>query len=164
MNYRLECVWKNVPDAVREEAIDFWLSEGAIKDREQARLRADHLLVIARDGEGRIAAVSTAYKDVLHRFGFTLFSFQMFVAKKKRHPGSARKLVSRAWHELNSRFQSGEDRDCLGMIIEVANEKAMRVLDEPVWNAGGAGFVYVGKSARGFHLRIAYFDNARIPI
>ncbi len=164
MSYLLESAWRTESRSIQEEAVAFWMEEGAVPDVEQARLRAQHLLIVARGTDGRIAAVSTAYKDVLHRFGFSLFSFQMYVGRKHRRPGLAPRILACAWEELNSRFTHGADQDALGIIIEISSEKAMRVIRDVIWRVGPVSFTYVGKSPRGFHQRIAYFTGGRVPI
>ena len=57
MNHRLECVWKGVTENLTQEVADFWVAEGAVKERSQAILRAAKLLTIVRDDSGaQIAA------------------------------------------------------------------------------------------------------------
>lgn len=163
MSFALQCVWKHASDALREEAADFWLAEGAVKQRDQALLRGEHLLVIARDRNGKIAALSTAYKEPVHNFGFSLFLFQMFIGKAHRRLGLAQDIMLLAGRELEQRFAAGENRDALGLVVEITNQKAMRVRNETVWRDKGMEWFYFGKSPRGFHLRAWYFDGARIP-
>lgn len=164
MKYRLDCVWKAVPERLAEEAAEFWLGEGAIRSRDEARQRAEHLVIVARDEDGRIAALSTAYRELMRNFGFSLFLFQMFVGKKHRRPRLAQDILIAAWQELGQRFAAGESRDVLGLVMEVTHSKAMRVHNQTVWRDRGMECVYIGKSPRGNHLRVWYFENSRVPM
>lgn len=164
MKLTFEVVWRTASEELRDAAAQFWNVEGAVRDPAQARLRAEHLLVVVKDEANAIVAVSTAFRDVLHHFGFSMFSMQMFIAKKWRRFGVAQRILVCAWEGLNARFEAGEFPDTLGILLEVANEKAMRICNRAVWRSYGMEFVYAGKSPRGNHLRVWYFKGARIPI
>ena len=168
MKYRLEAVWPSPPESVREEVASFWLAESALPDGEDAQERARQLLVVARDPSGRVAGVSTALPIHVDRLGFKCFFYRTFVGQTHRttglhSTGLVQQILAESRRLLNERFQAGYDSGVLGIYIEVENPTVMRVRNEVIWQDLGANIVYIGKRRDGRHLRVWYFDGARIP-
>ena len=47
------------------------------------------------------------------------------------------------------------------MIFELQNEGLMRSLNTAVWPR--SGFMFIGETEQGTHVRVRYFEGARVP-
>lgn len=167
LTYRLDTVWPMLPDAVREEVVSFWLAESAIPDL-VAQERAHQLLVVARDSSGRVVGVSTALRMHVEQLGFDCFYYRTFVGRAHRARGLRStelfwNILRESYRLLNERFLQGSDPGVLGLYAEIENRSIMRVRNEAVWQESGMNVVYIGRTQDGRHLRVWYFDSARIP-
>ncbi|MFV1968605.1 MAG: hypothetical protein ACC628_24555 [Pirellulaceae bacterium] len=168
MNYRLEAVWPAPPDAVREDVARFWLAESALPDLAAAQTRAHQLLVVARDPNGQVAGVSTAVRTFIDLLGFECFFYRTFVARAHRTRGLRStqlfwNILLESHRFLNERFLRGCDPGVPGIYAEIENTSMMRVRNDLVWRDNGLNAVYIGRTQDGRHVRVWYFDGARIP-
>lgn len=168
MQYQLEAVWPSPSEAVRDEVVAFWLAENAIPDVSIARQRAHQLIVVARDEGGKVAGVSTAVPTHVDQLGFDCFYYRTFVSPENRSAGLrstglARRILQESYHWLHDRFCEGCDSDVLGLYMEIENEKVMRHRNDAVWQENGMNVVYIGQTSDGRHIRVWYFDGARVP-
>lgn len=91
----------------------------------------------------------------------------MFVGRQDRTNGLSstdlvRHVLMRSYWVLNDSHQSGHDRDCAGLYMEVESDSVKRHRNQTVWTDLGANVVYIGKTPKGHHARIWYFDGSRI--
>jgi hypothetical protein len=168
MNYQLEGVWPTPSDSVREEVVKFWHTELPMSDLTATQERAHQLLVVARDPDGHVAGVSTALRMRVDRLGFKCFFYRTFVGMVHRTRGIRSTelvwdILQESYRILNNRFHLGFDPDTLGVYAEMENSTIMRVRNEAVWQDNGMNFVFIGKTQNGQHIRVWYFDGARIP-
>lgn len=166
--YRLEAVWPSPSEMVREQVVNFWMTALPSSDLRAARERAHQLIVVARDSAGEVAGVSTAVRVSVDQLGFECFYYRTFVGCEHRVRGiRSTKLASRILQEsfrlLNARYQQGHDSKVLGLYTEIENHSIMKNRNEAVWTDNGMNFVYIGRTREGRHLRLWYFDGARIP-
>ena len=166
--YRLQTVWPAPTVAVRDEVVNFWLAEGALPDRLLAEARAPELLVVAQTPKGQVAGVSTAVRTFVPQLGFECFFYRTFVGQAHRTRGLrstelVHKIGLHSFQCLNERFRQGYDPGVLGLYAEIENTSLMRVRNELVWQDSGMNAVYIGRTPDGRHIRVWYFDGARIP-
>lgn len=166
--YRLQPVWPTPTAAVQQEVVRCWLTEGALPDRTTAEARAPQLLVVARDPTGEIAGVSTAIRAFVPQLGFECFFYRTFVGRAHRVQGLqsrqlGKQILQHSHRLLNERFQQGIDPEVLGIYLEIENPVVMHVRNDAVWQDDGMNAVYVGRTSDGRHMRIWYFDGARVP-
>jgi hypothetical protein len=57
---------------------------------------------------------------------------------------------------MSSRSKTG------GLYAEIEHPSIMRNRSELVWHDGGMNAVYIGRTPDGNHIRVWYFDGARI--
>ena len=157
--YELQNVWREKTDRVREEIVDFWIAKGALRSREMALKRVDQVVLLVRY-QGTIAAVSTAFRKRHERVGHDFYNFRCFVEKGHRQSVLGMALLLSVRDYLNARFVSGEDTSAVGLQVEIENEKIKRLRNQGLWPK--SGLMYMGKNERGDHVRICYFDGARI--
>ena len=168
MSYQLEAVWPTPPQNVREEVVRFWLAENALPSRPAAEERAFQLLVVARDADGHVAGVSTAVRTFVPQLGFECFFYRTFVGHKHRARGLRStklfwNILLESYRLLNERFLQGNDPGVLGAYGEIENPSVMRSFKHVVWHENGMSSVYIGRTQDGRHIRVSYFDGARIP-
>ena len=167
-SYQLEAVWPTPSVAVREDVINFWLAESALPNRPAAQERAHQLLVVARDFEGQVAGVSTAVRTFVSQLGFECLYFRTFIGRAHRGHGLRTtrlfwKILLESYRFLNERFLDGCDPDVLGLYAEIENRSIMRNRSDLVWHDCGMNAVYIGRTPDGRHIRVWYFDGARVP-
>ena len=168
MNYQLEGVWPTPSESVREEVVNFWLAELPSSELAATQERAHQLLVVARDPDGKIAGVSTALRMHVVQLGFDCFFYRTFIGQSHRvrgvrSTGLGWKILHKSYRLLNERFQQGDDPGVLGLYAEMENPSIMKCRNEAVWQEDGMNFVYIGKTQSGRHVRVWYFDGARVP-
>ena len=165
--YSYEVVWPNPSDATRTNVVDFWLQESALA-KGKAIERAEQLLVVCRDLDGKVAAVSTVVPSIVSTLGLRCFYFRAFVGRDHRTKGLRAshliyRLIRQSYDALNERFQTGIDPDVVGLYMEVENRSVQRHRNERIWTDLGANLVFVGRLPGGRHARVWYFENAKIP-
>ena len=158
--YRLENVWENKTAMLKEEIINFWLHVRALQTREEAEDRVDQVIVIIRYTDNTIAAVSTVYKQFNKQLYHNFYYFRCFVSKEHRRNNLSAVLIVNVRDFLNERFISKKNTDVIGMFLVIENEALKKNRNEAIWP--NSQFVFVGKNDRGDHLRVCYFNGARI--
>lgn len=166
--YSFHVVWPSPSDALRAEVVQFWLAEAALPEGKAVE-RAAQLLVVCRDVDGAVAAVTTVIPSLVQGLGLRCFYFRAFVGRDHRARGlRGSKLIYRliraSYDALNKRFQRGIDRDVVGLYLEVENPSVQRHRNHLVWTDLGANIVFVGKLQGGRQARVWYFDGAKIPL
>jgi hypothetical protein len=159
--YYLENVWGVKTPEVQTTIIDFWLRTGALLTREEAIKRAGQVIFVGRTkAHEQIVAVSSVYVQLNQSLGHPFYYFRCFVEETHRRASLALHLLQATRDELNARFVAGENPQVLGMVLEVQNEALQKFRTEAVWPR--TSFVYIGRNPRGDHVRVSYFDGARI--
>lgn len=158
--YTVDNVWEEKSADLKEEIVDFWLREGALGSREQAEQRVSQVVMVARDSFDEVVGVCTAYPRQNSQIRQVFYHYRTFVAAAHRKGSIAYRLVLAARDYFNGRFTQGHDPHIIGMIIEVENEGLRNKFDIAVWPT--TGFVFIGYNHRGDHVRVYYFDEARI--
>jgi len=139
--------------------LDFWRREGALANEVVAQERLREVVLHAVDASGAVAAVCTAAAMTLPRLGQPMYYYRCFVGRKWRSTMVAVRMVKRAQGVLEE-YARMHDFPCIGVLLELENERFDQKWRMPVWPWGG--FTYIGKSQRGHELRVAYFRGARL--
>ena len=158
MNYQIEFVYQKLRDDLKKKIIEFWIAEGALKEA-QAQKRIEQVALVAQNEEGEIIGVSTIFKQFHPPVGLYFWFFRAFVGTKYRRSGIVLDFLKASQKELGIRFNQGYESDVLGILIKIQNPDLMKGLYQAVLPR--TGFVFIGKE-EGCHVRISYFDNARI--
>lgn len=157
--YQIENVWQNKTEALRNEIIQFWLDNGALPGRPQADKRADQVVFLARDAEGRIAAVNTVYPQFNRQLEKNFFYYRVFVSEGHRRNSLADRLTVAACDFFNRRFVEGHNPRIIGLFAVIESKILQQYASQAV---RPSGFFYIGKDERGNHQRVYYFDGACI--
>lgn len=148
----------DLPDE-NEAVLAFWRDEKAIGDETQARQRLKEVVVHARSADGDVAGVCTAAAMTLPRLGQPMYYFRCFIGHKYRNTILFLHLWNRALEILEG-YARNHDFPCIGIVIELENSRFGENGRDPVW--AKSGFTYIGKSQRGFDLRVRYFRGATL--
>ena len=156
---RFEAVWKQVTPELGRELVDFWRENRAI-DPERAAKRAEQAISIARDGEGSIRAVATAEIRVLPRLRQPMYYYRLFLSRSVRGQGQVPAFYNHTCKVLQD-YNAGLDApESLGVLIELENPFLSAFYKE-AYNAE-MNSTFIGYSPRGLHLRVTYFEGARL--
>jgi len=160
--FRLINTWKTIDSASADDLVAFWLRESALPSEERARERLSEVVLYARDETGAVCAVCTAYVATLASIGQPMYHYRSFVGAAWRNTTLARSMLLETVRFLAD-YAAAHDFPCVGVVMELENPRFRDALSSmPVWRAAGARFVFIGKSSRGFDLRIHYFRGARL--
>jgi hypothetical protein len=159
--YSIEHVQGPKPDTLKNEIIDFWLDHGALTSCEEAEERAEQVFCLGRDREsGKIEGVGSVFEKFNQRLENSFYYYRSFVAPAYRRSLMATGLILHTRDHLEDAFTKGQQRENIGMIVEVENEFLKQHRNQAVWPY--SKFVYIGKNGRGDHVRVYYFDGALI--
>lgn len=137
----------------------FWEREEAFTNDVDARQRLKELVLDARDRDGRVAGVCTVVPMTLPRLAQPMYYYRCFIGEKWRDSRLVYRLLTRAFDVLED-YARAHDYPCIGVLLELENERFGQTLRAPVWP--GIGFVYVGPSGRGLDMRVRYFRGAKL--
>lgn len=135
----------------------FWQDEGAIAEPQQATERVRQVVMYASDAEGNIAGVCTALPVTPPQLGQPMYYWRTFIGRAHRRSMLMKWLAKRSC-ELLGEHARANDWPCIGVLVELENARFGERGRRPVW--WDPVFVYIGKSPRGFDVRVHYFDGA----
>ncbi len=159
-NYKYQNVWQVIDQALAEEIITFWLAHKALPNREMAKKRVQQVAVVARNSQDEIVGITTAYEQFSEHLENYFFFVRAFVVESARRSSVASDIVNQLKANMEEAAEDGKLGRCIGLYMEVENKQLQALRNQAVWPA--TKFVYVGKNARGDHLRVYYFDGAKI--
>lgn len=161
-NAVIQNVWQAITPELEAEIIQFWLDQKALTSAEEAKQRVAQVAFVARDTNNRLVGISSAYRQFNEQLGNYFYYLRMFVASSARNT-SIGKHLSLALNEFfEARFKEGHDPEVIGLFSVVENKFFQKTFNMAIWPHPYAGFVYIGKNANGDHLRVYYFEGARI--
>lgn len=161
--YSLEVVWENITPRLAAEAIELWTREHALPRGESVENRVKQLLVVARDADQRLIAVSTAERRrVPELLDNVFYYYRVFVGAAHRNKGLALPISHRAREYLHQRFLSGEDRVAKGFYVAIENPILQQVHTQAALVVGGIDHPFIGVDERGRYLRVGWFDGAQL--
>jgi hypothetical protein len=157
--FRIEPLGEGGP-VTDDDVIGLWTSEGVVAE-DVARRRIDQVRLVAVAGDGQVAGISSVYLDRNPRLRMDLWHYRTFVASGYRHSSLAAQLLFRNLEELEKRFISGEDTRGPGILFHLENPEVMKGLNTAVWPL--TGYTFIGDNPLGAHIRVRYFEGARVP-
>lgn len=157
--YQIVEAWPAIAPADGEAIRGFWQREGAIVDPAVATQRLQQIVAFARDGDGEIAGVCTAFAITPPRFGQPMYYWRTFVGAKWRSTALVGSLLRRSCDVLEA-YAKAHDYPCIGILLELENERFSERGRKAVWVH--PRFVYIGVSDRGLDTRAYYFPGVRL--
>ncbi|MEH6638810.1 MAG: hypothetical protein V7717_06030 [Porticoccaceae bacterium] len=158
-----EFVWQNVTSELIEEAKNFWVSENAIPASGDVESRARQLMVVVRDSEHKIIAVSTAEcLPIPQLLNNMFYYFRCFVSSSRRQEGLLMEMCHKAREYTHPQFLSGENTEAKGFYYSLESEILREMRTEAVLTVGGIDHSFIGLDNRGRRLFVGWFDGATI--
>ena len=150
-------IWEN--PAYYPEVIQFWKELNVLPSEVKDEDRAKELVLLAREN-GKVIGVTTAFRSKIPFLNQNYFyTFRVLIHPQHRKPGLASKLTVITRDFLESLYHRKET-DCIGIIAFTDKEEYKTVRTEAVWRA--SNLTFIGVTKEGKHLRVYYFEGARI--
>lgn len=160
MAYQYQNVWKQVTPALAEEITAFWIAEKALPRNAKPDARAQQVVVVMRDDDGSIAAVSSAVPRVVPRLRQVLYYYRTFCAEKHRRNNTSIPIMQATQNALRDYNLGLAKPEAIGIIIEIESTYINQRYPEAFWPA--TMFSFIGYSPRGLPLRVHYFTDFKL--
>lgn len=160
VTFDVATVWKQVSPELKAELLAFWKENRAIGDPARAEQRANEVVCIARDAEGRLCAVSTAAIRVLPRLRQPMYYYRLFFSKSVRGQGQVIPFYNKAREVLQAYNAGLPQPESLGVLLELESPYLAAYYKQAY--VPEADSVFIGYSPRGLQLRVSYFEGARL--
>lgn len=158
--YSFESVWQKVDEQLSTEIVTFWKAESALPADEDAGKRAKQAVVVMRDGDGAIAAISTVTIKRIPRLLQPLYYYRTFCAEKHRGRHTMLDILSQCYEILKEYNTNLESPEAIGMLLELESKMLAGRYDEA--QSTETGFTFIGQSLRGFNLFVRYFPGFKL--
>lgn len=161
-NVYFDNVWQKYSPALIQEIVEFWQENKMLRPDISSEERARQVVLLVRsERERKIVGISTAMVlGFKHLNGNTFFYYRSIILPNYRQPGLSTKLivVTRDYLELfNKEAMCGS---CAGLLTFVENPRLQQTRREAIWSA--SKMVFMGVDQKGRHMRVYYFQGARI--
>lgn len=157
--FELIRIWPAITPTDADELLAFWKEHNAIPNEAQARARLTQVVLLARDADGAIAGVCTAYPMTPPQLGQPMYFWRGFIAPKWRRTRLIGSLLSRSCQVLGDHARDN-DYPCIGILLELENDRFGSVGRKAEWI--NPRFSYIGRSPRGLDVRAHYFRGAKL--
>ncbi len=159
-DYTIETVWQSLSPEQEAEITSLWLEHQALPNEEQAKARLPQVALIARDHEGQVIGVSSAYEQLNPQLNNYFYYVRAFVSPTARRSSLATDMLCTLKELFEGRFRDGQNTRAIGLFMELENKQVQQTRNQAIWPT--TGFVFIGTNARGDHQRVSYFADARI--
>lgn len=158
--YRYENVWQKVNEQLAAEIEAFWKAESALPADEEPGKRARQAVLLMRDADGAIAAISTATVKRIPRLQQPLYYYRTFCAEKHRGRRTMLDMLGHCQDALREYNTGMDNPEAIGMLIELESAMLAGRYDEA--QNTETGFTFIGQSPRGFNLFVRYFPGFKL--
>ncbi len=157
-----ENLWQKKDSPFHPSIVQLWKKNVPGMPEEQFTNRLDQIVFAIVNENGEVVGVSTAYKAYVKLLRNYMYAFRCLVNPVYRAPGLPSALIVKTrdfLEEIHASDSEGGEQ-CIGMITLVENEGFRKVRNEAIWSA--SKMVYIGNSAKGYPIRVYYFNKALI--
>ncbi len=145
-DYRLIPVFRSTTPELREAVVDFWLGEGALRNRPSAEERAFELVYVIRNRQQELIGVSTA-QLAPGLGGQPAYFLRTFIRPADRTPGLPQRVIRETWQLLKRRTPPDGPQ---GAFLVGENPKLQRPGMKQ--QLARRGWDYLGQNAKGLPL------------
>lgn len=158
----IEDVRRQTDPDLQAEIIRFWTQNGALS-LERATERVSEVIQIARHPSGAILGLITGHLLFVDSMQLTFYTCRGFVGPDARSQGLIYLLCRDTYLLLNREFVSGANQESVGMFLDIESP-LLQARNAAVWSdpEHEIAFYYIGQKPNGNHIRIAYFEGARL--
>lgn len=164
MTADITSVWKQVTPELQSELIAFWARNRAIADPTRVAARAQQAVCVARDEQGELWGVGTAYVGVLPSLSQPTYFYRQFFAEASRGRHMTAPFYGQVLRTLQDYNASMPTPEAVGVLIEFQSDVLTNRYTATCQPVGDSGFTswYIGYSPRGNQLRVTYFEGATL--
>jgi hypothetical protein len=157
-NLKFENVWKKDVPEIQQQVVAIWkrfskLSESSIDDRKT------QIVFVVKNKFGMVVGISSASKIYVKQLRNFFYIYRCLITPDYRIPGLDAKLTVLTRDLLESVHELDGTERAIGVMTLVQNPK-LKERNLAIWPA--SGFVYIGNSKEGKHIRVYYFKGAKI--
>ncbi|MGV3522772.1 MAG: hypothetical protein ACO1RX_01030 [Candidatus Sericytochromatia bacterium] len=162
-SFEMQDVRQHLQTALKQEIMDFWEQEGALNSV-QAAQRVEQVFQVVRSvSTGQMMGVCTAFPQWIESLQLPFYYYRSFTGQADRQGGIGRALLAQSYQILNQEYRipdAGTAPAPVGMLLDIENP-LLKSFNWGVWRSSG-DFFFAGRGPNGNHIRIAYFEDARI--
>jgi len=159
-SFDLRVAWHRHDASIERDAELFWREQKVLASVTSVSDRLNELCIVAYGGD-RLVAVSTAGLRQIDFLGARVAMFRCAIARGFRGHRLSYDLMTRARQVLEEWSLANLDERVMAMVT-IAQTKDAYLGDGPgVFK--GSGLTFVGWTANGERMRVAWFEHARIP-
>ncbi|MEM7193439.1 MAG: hypothetical protein AAF402_00725 [Pseudomonadota bacterium] len=134
--------------------IDFWMSRGALADRQSAERRLRDLILVVQNRDDDIIGISTSYLEFRPRLNHHAMMYRTFVDQPFRGSRLMIRMIDRTYDILNAASIGGAP---IGLIAETENPKLMKSGVQKQMSR--LGFELLGMNQQQQHVWLRMFDH-----
>lgn len=158
--FDLRVAWRRHDPAMERDAERFWMTHKVLPRDADVPARLGELCIVAYDGE-RLVAVSTAGLREVAFLGSRLSIFRCAIAPESRGKRLSYAIMARARQVIEEWSAAHREERVMGMAT-IAQTKEAFLGDGPgIFK--GSGLAFVGWTANGERMRVAWFEHSTIP-
>lgn len=134
-SYVLIPVFQETTEDLRGEVVEFWMREGALRDRMEAQRRAHELVYVVRNEDQNIVGVCTTELATSARLQRSVYFLRLFIRRADRTTGLPQEVIRWAWCLLKQRTPPGGAYGAriIGENRKLARPGMMRVFNQRGW-------------------------------
>ena len=151
-------VWKNTDSEIRDQVISIWKNFSKLPP-EKINERMGQFLYVVKNEDNKVVGISTAFKTYIMQLRNHLYVYRCLITPDYSIPGLDAKLTVLSRNFLESIHKQDGPEVAIGLLAMIQNPK-LKERTMAKWPA--SGFVYIGNSREGTHIRVYYFKGARI--
>lgn len=144
-----------------EDVVAMWIREGALAE-DEARRRADEILLVGTTPDGGLAGVYTAYIARSPELAMDMWFLRGYVLPAYRASNLGLNMLFTAQARLGEGFRGRREPRAPGIVLEVESPGVERAFPQAVWPV--SNFAFFGIKGNGAHLRVYWFEGARAPV
>lgn len=162
--YFIEDVRENLTPSLQNEIIQFWVGEGVLPEA-VAQERVHQVIQVLRQNESKaIIGLVSGQLKYIDAMKMHFYSCRGFVKEAYRSKGLFIKTFRDSYYLLNQDYVSGKNTQASGVFVNIENP-LLKNHNQAIWWGGDKGevpYFFMGYSAQGHHIRIAYFTGVTV--
>lgn len=162
--YSIEDVRENLTPTLQQEIIQFWVGEQVLpEDVAQERVHQVMQVLRHKESHAMIGLVSGQLKYI-DAMKMHFYNCRGFVKEAYRSQGLFIKTFRDTYYLLNTDYVSGKNTKASGVFVNIENP-LLKNHNQAIWWGGDNGevpYFFMGYSAQGNHIRIAYFKGVTV--
>jgi len=162
--YAIEDVREKLTPTLQHEIIQFWVGEEVLPEA-VAKERVLQVMQVLRHSESQaIIGLVSGQLKYIEAMKMHFYNCRGFVKAAYRSQGLFIKTFRDTYYLLNQDYVSGKNTKASGIFVNIENP-LLKNHNQAIWWGGDNGeipYFFMGYSAQGNHIRIAYFKGVTV--